>query len=715
MADRDGFDENTFIKPYDDLETAKAPLRGSEAYPLLEIIQGPKQGAWFTVAYQKEITLGRAATNSIILEDNSVSRSHSVLQAAAGGGFTVRDIGSRNGTFLNEKKIQGEVKLKHKDVIKIGIYSLRYLTEPLEEQPAYREESTPRVEEPEGTPTEMMMPPIEEEAGEEAAKFEPTIHEDIQQIMAEEKAAPKPAAEAVPPVVAAQAKGQGRPVKALGILLAILLVLGAGGYAAYRMGAFDALIASKGPAKTKKKPTEKAKAPQEKPAEGKVLTPETGAPTGDEIPVFLEVDATPVQGKVFYKGRELGLTPFKINIQVPPGRPQELSAEFFLEKIGGKVDAKESFEVKNQDEVVQVHLKPKLGALNIKGLPKNGQLYLEGKFEGEQAPAKAIQVTDISFNQPLYLPFGNYAAEIKVPEAMAGSETTHQVVRFRREFALSEQSPEFMIDAPEQALQIFPAKISSEPTGADLLVDDKVVGKTPFEGDLPMGRHKLVLKKEGFGDVEKEIAIEINTPFVANFNMQTSPAGELVNKGRQFLQKAMYNEAIEQLAEALKRNPDPTELNQIHMLLGDAFLGYKTYDQALAYYQRAAEAPEYAPKAKLGMAEAQAGMGQKDQALINIIDVVLNTKDPKIQTQAQEVYKRIAPMKSLLYVTSDPKGAQLSVNGNPINQPTPVILSDLMVGSYRLAVSKTGFKTYETRVTVPVSSIKPIVVKLVPE
>jgi tetratricopeptide (TPR) repeat protein len=705
MADsRDGFDEKTFIKPYDDLETDKGPIRGAEAYPLLEIVQGPKQGAWFTVAYQKEITLGRAATNSIILEDNSVSRSHSVLQTTPAGGFTVRDIGSRNGTFLNEKKIQGEVPLKHKDVIKIGIYSLRYLTKPLEAQAAYRDEATPRVEEAEGTPTEMLIPP------------EPSIQEEIQKVMEKEKAAPpKPPAAEVPPGAMPQAKLQGRPMKALGILLAVILVLGAGGYTAYRLGAFDALIASKGT--PKKKPSPPAKAPQEKPAEeAKVIPPETAAaPQGDEIPAILEVDAVPIQGKVFYKGRELGLTPFKINLQVSANRPQELSAEFPLEKIGGKIDAKETFEVKSQDEVVQVHFKPKMGALNIKNLPKNGQLYLEGKFEGEQAPAKSVQVTDVGFNQPLYLPHGNYAAEIKVPESIAGSETTHEVVRYRREFALNEQSPEFTIDAPDKVLQSFPAKIASEPSGADLLMDANVLGKTPFEGDLPMGRHKLVLKKEGFADVEKEIAIEINTPFVASFNLQTSPAGEVVNKGRQFLQRGMYNEAIEQLAEALKRNPDPTELNQIHMLLGDAFLGYKTYDQALAYYQRVSEAPEYAPRAKLGIAEAQAGLGQMDQALIKILDVVLNTKDAKIQAQAQDVYKRIAPMKSLLYVATDPKGAQLTVNGNPINQPTPVILSDLMVGSYRLSISKTGFKTYETRVTVPVSSIKPIVVKLVPE
>jgi tetratricopeptide (TPR) repeat protein len=701
-------------------------MRGSEAYPLLEIVQGPKQGAWFTVAYQKEITLGRAGTNSIILDDNSVSRSHSVLQAS-GTGFTVRDIGSRNGTFVNEKKIQGEVRLKNKDVIKIGIYSLRYLTEP-EEQPAYREESTPRVEEPEGTPTEMMMPDFGEGtdtgAGQVAPPKERTINEDIQKIIARDQGAPAPEQHFVPPAApsAAQVKGRGRPLKALGILVAILLVLGAGGYAAYRFGAFDALIASKGTAgKIKKKPTTQAKAPQqtkppqEKPVEAAVPAPETAPSQEAEIPIFLEVDAAPVQGKIFYKGRELGMTPFKINLQAPVGRPQEISGEFLLEKIGVKVAAKETFEVKAPDEVAQVHFKPKLGALNVKALPKNGVLYLQGKFEGEQTPAKTVPVTDVNFNQPLYLPFGPYMAEIKISEALAGSESTHEVARYRREFTLSEQSAEFTIDAPDTSLQTFPAKIDSQPTGADLLVDGTKVGTTPFTGDLPMGRHKLVLKKEGFNDVEKEIAMELNSPYAATISLETTPAGELVNKGRQFLQKGMYNEAIEQLAEALKRGPDPAEIHQIYLLLGDSFLGYKTYDQALAYYQKAGEAPELAPKAKLGTAEAQAAMGQKDQALINLLDVILNTKDAQVQRQAQEVYKRIAPMKSLLYVTSDPKGAQVSVNGNPISQPTPVILSDLMVGSYRLTIGKPGFKNFETRVTVPVSTIKPVVVKLVPE
>lgn len=732
-------EENTFIKAYEDMEKSKTPIRGPEAFPLLEIVQGPKQGAWFTVAYQKEITLGRAATNSILLEDNSVSRSHSVLESAEEGGFTLRDIGSRNGTFLNGKKIQGQVPLKHMDTIKIGIYTLRYLTEPTEESFEQKEEATPQLdetEEPEGTPTEMAVAPevpepadtspevempTQEEAGEAevpetvvetppetepetaeaeagAAVGESTSEQDLAALVAQEEAG---TAQAV------GAKAQSRVLKTIGILVAILLVLGAGSYGAYRLGLFDKLkVGGGGESKTA---DTKEGGPDAKP---EVIKPDKPAKPGETVPIFLEVSAEPLQGKVFYKGKELGQTPFKISLQVPAGKPQELSAEFFLEDLDEKITAKQTFQIQKQDEVAQVKFQPQLGALKISALPKTGELYLEGKFAGEQGPAKAIQLEDINFDTPVYLPHGNYVAEIRVPQELEGTGSTVDTVRFRREFSLSPESGEFELSASDEAIKTFPAQIDTKPTGAELLVDGKKVGETPFKGDLPTGRHTLSLKKEGFNDYEKEITIEMNTPYVATFNLDTSPAGEFVNQGRQFLKKGQTNEAIEKLAEALKRNPEPTELGQIHMLLGEAFLQSKTYDQSLAYFQKASERPELSKKAKLGMAEAQAGLGQKAQALIQVVDVFLNTRDEQLKSQAETVYKRISPMKSVLYVTSEPTGAQVTINGNAINQTTPVILSDLMVGSYRVTLNKPGFKTFETKVTLPLSTIKPVIVKL---
>ncbi|MGH7830577.1 MAG: PEGA domain-containing protein, partial [Candidatus Binatia bacterium] len=221
------------------------------------------------------------------------------------------------------------------------------------------------------------------------------------------------------------------------------------------------------------------------------------------------------------------------------------------------------------------------------------------------------------------------------------------------------------------------------------------------------------LKKEGFNDFEKEISIDLNTPYSANYNLATTPAGEYINKGRELIRKGLYNEGIEQLAEALKRNPEPTEMSQIHLLLGNAFLKTKTYDQALAYYQKAKESPENVLPAELGLAEAYAGLGQNAQALSKLIDIVLNTKDAKIRSQAETLYHQIYPMRSTIYVASEPAGAQVLINDKPFGV-TPIVLSEITAGTYRLSVQLDGFKPYQSRVSLSLSQIKPVVVKLEP-
>jgi hypothetical protein len=67
-----------------------------------------------------ELKIGRAATCTIALADDSyVSQLHARLFRRDGSLF-IEDLGSTNGTFLNRKKLTGPVSLRRGDRIQIG-------------------------------------------------------------------------------------------------------------------------------------------------------------------------------------------------------------------------------------------------------------------------------------------------------------------------------------------------------------------------------------------------------------------------------------------------------------------------------------------------------------------------------------------------------------------------------------------------------------------
>jgi len=84
-----------------------------------------------TISYQlltKETTIGRSKENDIVLLDHTISRKHAKI-TKADKGHLLTDLGSFNGTIVNETAIQSAL-LKHEDVIKIGFTTLTYLIRP---------------------------------------------------------------------------------------------------------------------------------------------------------------------------------------------------------------------------------------------------------------------------------------------------------------------------------------------------------------------------------------------------------------------------------------------------------------------------------------------------------------------------------------------------------------------------------------------------------
>ena len=71
--------------------------------------------------FHKALTLGRSLECDLCLPDPMMSREHCRIEPAVeGDGWAVIDLNSRNGTFVNAKRVMERQALNHRDVITIG-------------------------------------------------------------------------------------------------------------------------------------------------------------------------------------------------------------------------------------------------------------------------------------------------------------------------------------------------------------------------------------------------------------------------------------------------------------------------------------------------------------------------------------------------------------------------------------------------------------------
>jgi pSer/pThr/pTyr-binding forkhead associated (FHA) protein len=85
---------------------------------------GGRAGETFRPAGDRTL-IGRSPDCDIFLDDVTVSRRHAELLANAGR-FTIRDLGSLNGTFVNRRRIES-IELEDDDEVQIGKYRMTFL------------------------------------------------------------------------------------------------------------------------------------------------------------------------------------------------------------------------------------------------------------------------------------------------------------------------------------------------------------------------------------------------------------------------------------------------------------------------------------------------------------------------------------------------------------------------------------------------------------
>jgi hypothetical protein len=86
--------------------------------PSLTITRGSGEGQVFNLSMESAVSIGRAPTNDIPVNDNAVSGEHCRIRPESGA-FVLLDLQSTNGTFVNEKRIERH-RLSEGDVVRVG-------------------------------------------------------------------------------------------------------------------------------------------------------------------------------------------------------------------------------------------------------------------------------------------------------------------------------------------------------------------------------------------------------------------------------------------------------------------------------------------------------------------------------------------------------------------------------------------------------------------
>jgi pSer/pThr/pTyr-binding forkhead associated (FHA) protein len=98
------------------------PARGSRPknkQPTVLTVTDPPESRGRSYPLTGELKLGRAATCEITVDDTYVSQVHARVYGQDGN-YLVEDLGSTNGTYLNQKKVSGAMTMQQGDRLQVG-------------------------------------------------------------------------------------------------------------------------------------------------------------------------------------------------------------------------------------------------------------------------------------------------------------------------------------------------------------------------------------------------------------------------------------------------------------------------------------------------------------------------------------------------------------------------------------------------------------------
>jgi pSer/pThr/pTyr-binding forkhead associated (FHA) protein len=180
--------------------------------PAIVVRDGPRAGERIELG-DGETFLGRA-TSDFLGHDDEVSRRHAALRSTSAG-VEVEDLGSANGTFVNDLRIHAPTRLSSGDTVRVGRTTLEVELEAAEQATVIREVTPPPVATP--APNTLPQPPVEAPTGPPASTPPPAA--------AHSPPSAPPAVQPYPGAPPAGASGVGLTVALIAFLAALLSLI----------------------------------------------------------------------------------------------------------------------------------------------------------------------------------------------------------------------------------------------------------------------------------------------------------------------------------------------------------------------------------------------------------------------------------------------------------------------------------------------------------
>lgn len=102
-------------RPVDDAGSGRRRKSLNLALEFIEPIDREKE----RLEVETAIVIGRGAECDVRLEDNFLSSRHARI-ANDGGDLSIEDLGSTNGTYVNQELVKGRVHLERGDIVQVG-------------------------------------------------------------------------------------------------------------------------------------------------------------------------------------------------------------------------------------------------------------------------------------------------------------------------------------------------------------------------------------------------------------------------------------------------------------------------------------------------------------------------------------------------------------------------------------------------------------------